>query len=93
MKRIRESAIEDYTCDGIRKIGREIRKVKWIGRRGAPDRKILGGPWIEFKRPGETLQAHQVREIASMKVFGEEVWVVDSFEVADLLLAHLRSFR
>jgi hypothetical protein len=59
-----ESTIEDYLVDQVKRLGGEVRKVSWIGRRGAPDRLVMlphdgryhgaWGPcyWIELKRPG-----------------------------------------
>ena len=38
---MKESAIEQYLVKRVRALGGEIRKVKWIGRTGAPDRLIL----------------------------------------------------
>ena len=32
-----EAKIEKYLCDRVKMLGGEVRKVKWIGRRGAPD--------------------------------------------------------
>lgn len=38
---MREREIEDYLVKRVEEIGGEVRKVKWIGRRGAPDRFVL----------------------------------------------------
>ncbi|NYT44576.1 VRR-NUC domain-containing protein [Alcaligenaceae bacterium] len=38
---MRESEIEDYLVQRVRGMGGEVRKVKWIGRRGAPDRLVM----------------------------------------------------
>lgn len=47
----RESEIEAYLVQKVKAIGGEVRKVKWIGRHGAPDRLVMlplsfqmGGP-------------------------------------------------
>lgn len=37
----RESKIEAYLVKRVHEKGGEIRKVKWIGRRGAPDRLVM----------------------------------------------------
>lgn len=37
----RERDIERYLVDRVKALGGEVRKVKWIGRRGAPDRLVM----------------------------------------------------
>ncbi len=46
---MRESTVEDYFCARIKALGGEVRKVKWQGRRGAPDRLALipARPWVD----------------------------------------------
>lgn len=46
----RERGIEAYLVKRVKELGGEIRKVKWVGRDGAPDRvvmlpEIVSGPW------------------------------------------------
>lgn len=44
-----EAKIEKYLCDRVKMLGGEVRKVKWIGRRGAPDRLVmLPQTWIRY---------------------------------------------
>ncbi len=38
---MRESEIESYLVERVKALGGEVRKVKWIGRRGAPDRLVM----------------------------------------------------
>lgn len=38
---MKERDIEAYLVERVRELGGEIRKVKWIGRRGAPDRLVM----------------------------------------------------
>jgi len=38
---MRESKIEKYLVDRVKAMGGEVRKVKWIGRNGAPDRLVM----------------------------------------------------
>jgi hypothetical protein len=38
---MRERDIEDYLVKRVNAMGGEVRKVKWIGRRGAPDRLVM----------------------------------------------------
>lgn len=54
------------------------RKLKWIGRRKAPDRIFAPGRsvFIEFKRIDEDPDEGQAREIKRMRASGLEVHVV-----------------
>lgn len=38
---MRESEIEKYLVQRVKALGGEVRKVKWIGRNGAPDRLVM----------------------------------------------------
>ena len=38
---MRESDIEKYLVKRVKELGGEVRKVKWIGRNGAPDRVVM----------------------------------------------------
>lgn len=38
---MRESKVEKHLVARVKALGGEVRKVKWIGRRGAPDRLVL----------------------------------------------------
>lgn len=60
---MRESVIEKHLVDAVKALGGEVRKVKWIGRRGAPDRLVMLPKeayvddahctiWVELKRTG-----------------------------------------
>jgi hypothetical protein len=39
---VRESEIESHLVKRVKELGGEVRKVNWIGRRGAPDRLVMG---------------------------------------------------
>ena len=87
---MRESTIEQYLVEQVKALGGEVRKVKWIGRNGAPDRiAMLPGRtvWVELKAPGEKCRPHQIREHERMRRMGQVVEVVDSFERVDEVLA------
>ena len=87
---MREQTVEAYLVERARALGGEVRKIKWIGRRGAPDRlAMLPGRtlWVELKAPGEKAKPHQVREHERMRRMGQRVEVVDSFERVDEVLA------
>lgn len=90
---MRESAIEDYLVKRVKELGGEVRKVQWIGRRGAPDRVVLLPTlvppivWVELKATGEVPEPHQSREHKRMRDMGQRVEVIDSLEGVDRLLA------
>lgn len=87
---VRESYIEDYLIARAKARGGLLRKVKWIGRHGAPDRVLMlpGGIiiWIELKAPGEVPEDHQLREHKRMRDMGQVVMVIDSLDGVDRLL-------
>ena len=88
---MRESEIEKYLVKRVKELGGEVRKVKWIGRHGAPDRLVMMPPnhtkWVELKTPGEIAKPHQLREHKRMQAMGQRVEVIDSIEGVDALLA------
>jgi hypothetical protein len=99
---IRERDIEDYLVKRVKAMRGEVRKVKWIGRRGAPDRLVMLSDgrvfaaddiglgrtiWVELKAPGVKPEAHQVREHKRMRATGQRVEVVDSFQRVDEVLS------
>lgn len=95
---MRESDIEKYLVDCVKVAGGEVRKVKWIGRKGAPDRLVMlrtglrvgeyytTAVWVELKAPGKKAEPHQVREHKRMHAMGQLVVVIDSFEGIDTLM-------
>jgi hypothetical protein len=42
---MREADIEDYLVCRVMAMGGEVRKVQWVGRRGAPDRLVMLPQW------------------------------------------------
>lgn len=94
---MRESEIEKYLVKQAKELGGEVRKLQWIGRRGAPDRVVMmpflswaSGPcvvWVELKATGEKPGAHQLREHERLRKMGQHVEVIDSLEGVDRLLA------
>lgn len=77
-----EIEVESAVCAAAERAGWIVRKVKWVGRRGAPDRLFLRAGrvvLVEFKRPRKgKLHALQVREIARLRKAGAECYVVNS---------------
>lgn len=97
---MRERDIEAHLVKRVKELGGEVRKVKWIGRRGAPDRLVmlpwLDGfapdarsrtVWVELKAPGKKPEPHQLREHKRMLAFCQRVVVIDSLEGVEALLA------
>ena len=41
LRPLRERDIEGYLVKRVAAMGGEVRKVKWVGRRGAPDRLVM----------------------------------------------------
>ena len=101
MATIRERDIERHLVKRVKELGGEVRKVQWIGRRGAPDRLVMlpekhwvliasagvGAIWVELKAPGKKAEPHQVREHERMRTMGQCVVVIDSIEGVEELLA------
>lgn len=87
---MRESEIETYLVDRVKAMGGEVRKVQWIGRRGAPDRLVLRpdrrSVWVELKATGVKPEENQLREHNRMRRLGELVEVIDSLNAVDELL-------
>lgn len=99
---MRESTIENYLVERVKALGGEVRKVQWLGRRGAPDRLVMlpmrmqadaclpkfpDTIWVELKAPGEKAKPHQKREHDRMRTMGQRVEVIDSIEGVDEVLA------
>lgn len=97
---MRESDIERYLVRMAKAVGGEVRKVQWIGRRGAPDRLVMlprglhailnGGAtsvWVELKAPGRKPTAQQRREHERMRRMGQTVVVIDSMAGVDALFS------
>jgi len=85
---MRESIIEGYLVERALLAGAEIRKVKWLGRRAAPDRCIMfkgATVWVETKSTGKKPDPHQLREHERMRRAGQTVIVIDSIEEVDHL--------
>lgn len=88
---MRESEIENELVAQVRAAGGEVRKVRWIGRRGAPDRVVMLPDgrlvWVEVKAPGARPTPQQRREHARMQAVGQVVRVVDSVDAIGEVLA------
>jgi hypothetical protein len=96
---MKERDIESYLVKRVKAMGGEVRKVQWIGRRGAPDRLVMlpdPGPgkavfnnawWVELKAPGVEPEPHQLREHKRMRNLGQRVVVIDSLAAVEAMLS------
>lgn len=79
---MKEAAVEHAVVARAERAGYYVRKVRWEGRRHAPDRLFArrdrGQVYIEFKRPGEKPRRGQTIEHGKMRDAGIEVHVCDS---------------
>ncbi len=93
---MRESQIEDYFIEQWEAIGGETRKLRWIGRRDAPDRFAAMLGWnglIEFKRPGKKPRATQQDEIEKLRAAGVNIEVLDTFDRVNIFIAKAKRLR
>lgn len=76
-----EDTVEITVANKAEKDGWFQRKMKWIGRRGGPDRFFAKGGrvvLIEFKDRRKEPEVLQVREHKRLKAAGVETYVVDT---------------
>jgi hypothetical protein len=98
---MRESVIEKHLVKRVKELGGEVRKVRFLDRRGAPDRLVMlpkrmqvctccfDPPqtiWVELKATGEVPEPHQEREHQRLRAMGQRVEVIDSIEGVERLL-------
>lgn len=71
---MRERDVEAHLVRRVKALGGEVRKMRWIGRRGAPDRLVLlPGHWpflLELKAPGQCPTLQQAREMDRLASYG-----------------------
>lgn len=78
---MRESDIENALVKGVEGIGGLVRKLKWIGRDGAPDRFVAYKGWVflvELKAPGKEPRVNQAREHDRLRKADVDVRVIDT---------------
>jgi hypothetical protein len=87
-----ESRVEKHFVERVKATGGFVRKLKWIGRNGAPDRivwwhkhpAVSANPiFVELKRPKGKAAPHQVEEHMKMMSSGLRVFVLDTVEKVD----------
>jgi len=98
---MRETKVEAHLRKKATAAGALVRKMVWPGHRGAPDRLVVWPGsfafmsddaeavvhFIELKRPGGTLEDHQVREHEKLRSMGCAVYILDSIEAVDRYIA------
>ena len=72
---MRENTIEEYLVERVKAMGGEVRKVKWIGRHGAPDRLVMLPTQAFIKWDGKTLRPGQVCYAEDSTRHGRAIWV------------------
>lgn len=91
---MKESVVEAYLARQVRRAKGEIRKVKFVGHDGAPDRMVmlpndhLLAPivWVELKSPTGRLRPAQIREHDRMRRLGQLVYVIRTKLEVDSML-------
>lgn len=89
-----EGIIEAYFVKRVRETGGKVRKLKWIGRNGAPDRMVwwpVKGDqpdvvFVELKAHGKAPTPQQEKEHKILKKDGFNVFVIDSMKAVDAFL-------
>lgn len=96
-KTTREISIESYFVSEVHRAGGVTRKLKWIGRRSAPDRFIsfphTGPILVELKRPGETPRPDQKREHDELRRYGVRVWVISTRPEVDAFVKMIEAME
>ena len=95
---MRESKIEDHLKKCAKRAGGETRKVKWIGRRNAPDQLVMlpertapaynsvgSSFYVELKAPKKGPTAAQAREHRRMRACNLKVFVASTIEEVEEL--------
>lgn len=73
-----EATYEGIVVDAAKAAGWTVRKLKWLCRRGGPDRFFAKDGrivLIEFKRPGKGTEGVQSEEVETLRAAGVEVHV------------------
>lgn len=89
-----EKFIERYLGNEVKRLGGVSLKFFSATQTGYPDRIVMMPDgtliWVELKRPGGKPRPLQLYRHDQLRSLGQEVWVIDSREGVDLLLARWR---
>lgn len=81
---MRERDIENHLIDLAEKHNCLLRKMRWVGRNGAPDRMLIKPEgeviFVELKAPGKSPAPLQERELHRLAAYGQRVEIIDSIE-------------
>lgn len=91
---VRESVVEDHLVDRCADLGLLCFKTIAQGRRGLPDRMVIGHDahgdavtlFVELKRPGQVPRPSQVHMITALRDHGAHAVTADSMASLDALL-------
>lgn len=86
---MRERDIERTLVKRVKAAGGDVRKMMWVGRRGAPDRLVMlpgRNLLVELKAPGGRISRLQEVEHKRLRAAGFDVRVVWKMEQIDEVL-------
>lgn len=96
-RQVSEKSIEDYLRLRVKQMGGRAYKFVSPGNAGVPDRLVaLPGTemfFVELKAPGRKPTPLQERKIAELERFGQTVFVADSREGVDEVLAAAKELK
>lgn len=88
---MRERDVERALIKRVKEAGGAVRKVAWIGRRGAPDRLVLipgrTPVFVELKAPGGRISRLQSVEHRRLREAGCKVLIVWKIEEIEKVFA------
>ena len=88
---MRERDVERYLRERVKQLGGRAYKFVSPGNNGVPDRIVMlpGGKlfFVELKAPGKETTALEDAQIDRISKLGQDVFVVDSKEKVDNILA------
>lgn len=88
-----EGKIEAYLHKRVKATGGDWRRLRWLGRRGAPDDMIWWPngliAFVEVKCPGQKPTLLQLAEHKKMRESGLRVFVVDDMQAVDCIIEQL----
>jgi len=91
-----EAKIESYLRQQVKAHGGMVRKLRWLGRRGAADNLVS---WqfpavalVEVKAEGKDIdpRSQQARDLRRMREAGWPVYVVSSREQVDAMIVEVK---
>lgn len=85
-----ENKVERHLIKRVREAGGRTRKLRYIGRRGCPDRLVLLPDifvMVELKRPGGKLRLGQAKEVEILRASGLRVYCLDSIYDVDCFMS------